>query len=401
MLENNYPLSRISVDIDRIDKTVFLNSVLEGQFNIKNITKGELCGDITSNVYGLRFIPSHFESNECIIRYEYEALYNIENINGEILIQSNGGEIIIPVSIYIKANELIENDFKINSLDSFVQYATAHFSEAKTIFFSDDFLEICNISSLNLIRLYKKLISSEHKQTAMENFLIASGKKETPTLKMIKPKIELLIKCFEDKKIKYKVPLNLVCNSKGWGSLDLSVSAKNNFKWLEVTTPNIKIDDIKNLSDLYISFIVDPNLIETKIVNNFIILDGGDFKISFELIIKKETIFSVETSKNYYEMNERGSIKIHNNSGEDIMLEIETYDKMIKFKSKKYFISAYAEIPFDITIYKTLEFRKVPVYSSTIAVKTIIKGTAYKKYLNIKIIDLRLKQIMINGDFYD
>lgn len=393
MFKNEYPLSMINVDIEEINADVFLNSILEGQFNIRNITKGELYGDITSNIYGLKFIPNHFESNECIIKYEYEALYNIENLKGRILIKSNGGERVIPININIKPNELVVDNFKINSLDSFAKYASVYFSQAKTIFFSDDFLEMCNISSLHLIRLYKKLISSEHKQTAMENFLIASCKKEAVVLEIIKPKIELLLKCFEDKKIKYKVPLSLICKAKGWGSLDFNISSKNNPKWLEITTKDIKIDDIKNLNTSEISFIVDSSLIDTKITNDFIILSNGTFSISFELVIKKETIFLVETSKNYYGMNERGSIRVYNNSKEDIMLEIDTYDKMIKFKSKKYFISAYAEIPFDINIYKTLELRKVPIYSSTISVKTNIKSKAYKKYLNIKIIDSRLKQI--------
>lgn len=392
-LNNEYPLSRINVDINKIEAFIFPNSILEGQFNIRNITKGNLCGKITSNIYGLEFEPDYFESNECTIKYKYKSQPYAKNIQGEINIQSNGGEIVILVTINIKPNELIIDNYKINSLDSFAKYASDNFSKAQEIFFSDNFLDICNISSLNLIRLYEKLILSEHKQRVMENFLIASDKKNAAILEIIKPKIELIIKCFEEKKIKYKIPLSVICKVKGWGNLDCLISNKNTSKWLEIITTDIKIDDVSNINDLEISFIVDPNLIETKIVNDFIIIANGNFKISFELSIKKESIFSIETSKLYYNINESGIIKVYNNAREDVMIEIDTYDKIIKFKSKKYFISSYAEIPFDININKTLEFRKTPIYNSTISVKTIIRGKVYKKYLDIKIIDSKLKQI--------
>lgn len=385
-IKYEYMLPILSIDIDKINIQLCPNSTIEKNFNIKNISKGMLSGNITTNIPHLSFIPNSWNENVCNIKYTYNSQYLKagSNLKGRAVVQSNGGELILPINIDITPNQTIINNKKIDSLDTFVDYAKDNFSEAKNIFMSKNFLEICNVIDDELFKLYKRLYLEVYKEIALDNFLIIMNKKQPVKLKSTEAKIELTVKPLEDKKIKYKLPLKI----EGWGTIESTISSKQD--WIEFSNSNISSINVSDGQLLDIFCIINTSIIKNKFNRGIIEIEGNTYNTALEITVKREPVFSVELSKNYYNMYDKGSIRIINNTGSDIKIEVDT-DKFIEFKSKKYFISAYAEIPFDIKFYKTFDLIKVPMYKTTILIKTIIGGKAIKKYIDIKITGTNLQ----------
>lgn len=379
-------LPLLSIDIDKIDIQLCPNSTIEKKFNIKNISKGMLSGNITTDIPNLKFIPNSWNENICSIKYIYNSEYlkTGSNLRGRAVIQSNGGEIILPININVIPNQTIIKNKKIDSLDTFANYAKDNFSEAKNIFTSKNFLEICNIKDDELLKLYKRLNLEVYKEIALDNFLIISDKKQPAKIKATELKMELMIKPFEDKKIKYKLPLQI----EGWGTIESTISSKQD--WIELPNTNISSNNVSEGQLLDVFCFINTSNIKDKVSRGIVDIQGNGYDTALEIVIKREPIFSVEVSKNYYNMYDKGSIKIINNTGSDVKIEVET-NKSIEFKSKKYFISAYAEIPFEVKFSKTFDLMKVPMYKTTIIIKSMVEGKAIKKYINIKIASTNLE----------
>lgn len=385
-IKYEYMLPILSIDIDKINIQLCPNSIIEKSFNIKNISKGVLLGNITTDIPNLSFIPNSWNENVCNIKYTYNSQYIKagSNLKGRAVLQSNGGEFILPINIDVISNQTIINNKIIDSLDAFVEYAKDNFSEAKNIFMSKNFLEICNITDDELFKLYKRLYLEVYKEIALDNFLIIANKKQPAKLKSTETKIKLAIKPLEDKKIKCKLPLKI----EGWGTIESTISSKQD--WIEFSNPNISSINVSDGQLLDIFCTINTSIMKNKFNKGIIEIESSTYNITLEIIVKREPVFSVELSKNYYNMYDKGSIRIINNTGADIKIEVDT-DKSIEFKSKKYFISAYAEIPFDIKFYKTFDLIKVPMYKTTILIKAIIEGKAIKKYIDIKIAGTNLQ----------
>lgn len=377
-IDYEYPLPCITTNIKQIKSNVC--GILEGNIIIENISEGVLCGNIFSDIPYLSFAPSIWEDNICEVTYTYDSQYlDIGTIiEGRVIIDSNGGEIVIPVTFNIVSKEILVEDKKIYNIDTFTEYAKTNFLKAKEIFTSKDFLKICNITDSNLCKLYNRLSLDVYKEISLDNFLIVSGKKQSAKIIALKPKTEIIIKCFESRKIKCEIPLQI----SGWGTIEATISSKQ--KWIEILNMSISNNNVSNGQILENCCIIDTKLITSKISRGYIEVISDSYSTELEIIIKKENIFDIQASKNYYYTDDTGNIKITNNMGTDIMVEIYS-DKCIKFKSKKYFISTYAEIPFEIKLPISLDLIKAPVYDTTIIIKMMLEGKQVKKYLNIKI----------------
>lgn len=316
------------------------------------------------------------------------------SIDGYAFIQSNRGEFVIPIKINVIPGRLKVDSNSIDSLESFAQYASQNFSEAVKIFQMDDFPKIFQSDNSNIYKLYRRLCIETRKSISLDDFLIAVGKKEAAKFDIIKKKVELPIKYFENKKIKYKIPLHMVSKIVGWGTLNATVSCRFNQKWIELSTKNILSDDVKKNNEFEINCTVDTSIINNMWESEILDICGNFGCASLELIVKRDSAFSIELSKSNFDINDAGFLKINNNSETDIVVDIDTYDRWIKFNSKKYIISSYAEIPFEINISKAFDLIRMPIYSATVSVKSIIKEKPFKKYINVNVIGSRLQQFM-------
>lgn len=385
----DYPLPKLYVDISTLKLNVPIDTQIEGSLHLKNTSYGTLSARVTTDIPNFRFIQDIICENECDIKYIYNPKYhNIGDIiTGRIIIESTGGEAVIKTTITIVKKEIKLNELKINDLKSFTRYAQTNFFEAQKLFNSSDFLKVCNIEDSSIIKLYRRLNMDIYKDTALDNFLIVTNQKEHAVIKLVKPKIVLKLKCFEDKKIRCKLPIKVI----GFGALEYIATSQSNAAWIEFSEAAIRKMYAKDGEMLEFSFIINPNLIEAQVARDLIEFKSPYHSEILELEIKKEAEFKAELSKLDYDMIDNGTIKITNNVGEDIVVEIGTYDKWIKFKSKKYFISAVAEIPFEINLIKSFDFSKIPIYSTTIMVKALIRKKVVKKYLTLKVINSKFK----------
>ena len=90
-----------------------------------------------------------------------------------------------------------------------------------------------------------------------------------------------------------------------------------------------------------------------------------------------------------FRYEDRGGIKVENNTGHDLTIEIESLDRFLRFKTSKYIVATTGEIPFEIrpTAFASAQrlFRKLPYVSTYIDIKAHCPGRIFRKrlYLNI------------------
>lgn len=371
MGKRQYPLPKISIDIDEINAKG--NTIIEGNFTIKNISQGVLSGKITSDIFDLKFTPDAFNENVCTIKYTYDCSHVNGSITGRAIIETNGGEVVIPITLICEK--------EVNNLNTFAECASKDFLKAKDIFISENFLELYNIKNSGLRKLYKRLNLDVYKEVALDNFLILTKKKEPTKINITKSKIELKIDYFENRKIKYNLPLEVV----GWGTLEATISADKKEEWFELPVTNINNNNVKNGEFLEVPYIIDTKFVKDNCLKSIVEINSNYFNEKLEIIIKREDLLVLELSKDCYNSMDMGLIKIKNNTGGDLKIDLDSAKKWVQFKSKKYFISSYAEIPFEVKFSKVFDLAKTPIYTTTIIVKATIDGKPIRKYIDVKI----------------
>lgn len=390
-IKYEYPLPRIKVDTDRINIKLPLGGSSKGKLNVKNLSKGVLSAKVSSNIIGLEFYPNIWSENSCDIMYIFDSSdYKMSQyLQGDAVIESDGGEALIAVSIEIFDKQVAVDSMAVKSLQDFVKLSQKDYYKAKDIFFSEEFLQICNIEDTHIINIYNRLKLEVYKEVALDSFLIVTEHKQYAKAIATRPQIDLAIKYYEDKKIKYKIPLKL----SGYGTIELHIAARYNVPWLDIQTTTLSSMNVAQEPIIDVVVIIDTKLIADKKVSAIIDITNDYFSDSVSLTVKREELFKVELSKKSYHMLDKGNVIFTNHSGEDLVIEIMASDEWLQFKSKKYFIAGYAQIPFEINLSKMFSLIAIPVYTTKITVKTVIKGRVVKKHIEVKITDNKLSKL--------
>jgi hypothetical protein len=390
-IKYEYPLPQIKADINEINIKVALGGSNKGKFNVSNLSKGVLSGKITSDITGLDFYPNIWTENSCDIMYIFDSSdYHLGiSLQGRAIIESDGGEVVISVTIDVLNKPIVKDSLGISNLKDFVNFAKKDFLKAKEIFSSDEFLNLCNIKDTHYINLYKRLNLEVYKEIALDNFLIATHQKSPVKVTLPRPIIDLAIKYYEDKKIKYKIPLKWA----GFGTVDMNLSLKYKTDWLELQTTNLSSVNVVDGQSVDAYVIINTKAIGDKKISNSIEIAGDHFSQCVTLSIKREELFKVELSKKSYNMYDKGNLIFTNHTGEDLVIELLVLDDWVQFKSKKYFISGFAEIPFEVNLSKLFDLVQTPIYTTSVTVKTIINGKSIKKHIEVKVADHKLKKI--------
>lgn len=233
----DYEIPKISVNIENenlnnknpkgIDKSFMPEELYEGTFQIVNIGAGKLKGILYSTSRHVKIKTKVFSGDKSVIRYVIDTCCLKEGmeINGEISIVSNGGEIEIPFHIKITEKQIHTYSGEIKNMFHFTDYVQKDYDHALRLFVSDWFAEFVAKDGILKTR-YEALRPGTDKSIALDEFLIAAGKKKAINIEVKQKELfyENLQKDYEDR---------LVLQKDNWGYVRAEIKSKGSFLELE------------------------------------------------------------------------------------------------------------------------------------------------------------------------
>ncbi|MDR3238911.1 MAG: DUF5717 family protein [Clostridiales bacterium] len=347
-----YPLPVLTVSTEKIQLEA--SQATEGGFVVKNTGGGLLSGQVFVIRPCLEFSPQRFEANE--VKVVYRAAPDLElaedEFVSEAVILSNGGEKRLPVSITFRSKSLLAKDKTvIDNLQDFAAYAqrlspltagnSGGVSPAAELMRTTAFRAMLSRCHFMFMEAYENLLKDQDRNRALESFLILSGFKKPLKLTVMKRDFIFKVKSAQRDLMYAQIPVR----KEGWGYLEDSVCLKGGAPWLKILTSLSQA--LKGAEQGAIAFSIDPALLPAR-CNTAKILVTDDPENHAAVTVVREPAIKVRASKEVYGVEEEGKLCLENQSGEDLLVEIQSSEKFVRFEAKKYIIAEYAEIPFTI-----------------------------------------------------
>ena len=380
-----YPLPSIQVDIEKI--AINMNEKNNGIINIKNIGGGNLCGYVVSNIDCIVFEQETFEGNNIMLQYTIQpSVYtNGDFIKSEIIITSNGGEVYIPVFINIATFDYLKcGDFIAYTIEDFYNYHLKNYIESIRIFYSYEFmLWLKNINYEN-IQIVEEILKDANKQRAIDNFFILANMKQKAYIQIMQKSFKY--KYFETTKnneIIGTIPIKII----GTGYLEEDVTLDDEIDFIKISKNKITNKDFDENGIYNLQFKIFKNKIQNFYERRKILFNKLKENVIIEII--KKTPIEILFEKQYFNTTDKGVVKILNNTEQEVVIEFVPKDTFIFFEGKKYVVSKYSEINFNIKLSGFLkaqmDFSKKPVLESEILIKAVFGDVVYKTQKNIYI----------------
>ena len=198
--------------------------VYEGCLTLKDSHGGPLRGLVYTSLMRLKLKTQGFDSVSPEIAFSFDArgLKPGRSVTGQITVVTNGGEYSLPVTAIIEKPYVMSSIGKIQNLDTFACLAYKNFTEAHEIFKGREMRRIIRYEAPFVQALYEKMRTWSLSELALEEFLVATKKKE-----------RLNITLSDDNKVYDSVPETgtdeVILFKNDWGSLSVSVSAEGDF----------------------------------------------------------------------------------------------------------------------------------------------------------------------------
>ncbi|WP_250277465.1 DUF5717 family protein [[Clostridium] colinum] len=373
-----YPLPNIQIDIDKI--AINMNEKNSGTINIKNIGGGTLSGNIISNTDCIILDKEEFYGNDINIEYRVvPSIYSSGDfIKSEITIISNGGQIYIPVFINILNFDYLEcGKNKIYTIKDFYQYYLKNYIDAIRIFYSYEFVLWLKNIKYKHIDVVEEILKDANKQRALDNFFILTKMKERAYIQIMQKNFKY--KYFTtrlDTEIIGIIPIKLI----GTGYFEEDIILEEDINFIKISKSKITNKDFDENGIYNLEFKILKNKIDSFFEKRKILFNKTNQSVTIELNRKNPVEILLE--RKYFTITDKGILKILNNTEEDIIVEIIPNDTFIHFEGKKYLVSKYAEIGFDVRLTGFLkaqmDFTKKPNLESEIFIKVIFGDNIYK-----------------------
>jgi hypothetical protein len=379
LLEQEAPI--LSTNTEKI--VVNVSKATHGQLYLKNIGKGTLKGAISCNNTNVTFKEEEFEGNNIKVVYKIDvSKYNVgQVIKTSATIISNGGEISIPIIIQVNAPSIETEDAIITDLKDFLQYAKKNYKQAQLLFNRNEFVSWLTYTEYPYLPIYDQISKDINKERALENFFILNKLKSRVKLKSKDQDITFSINHDSKETIQGEIIIKKSC----WGYIKEEIKSKNNSNWLSFNDTEVTANNFED--DVYLlKYSINTSLIQSNITTDEIII-GEDIKVPIQVRRKKIAYFNL--SKESFNFEDTGFIKIENHSNRDIKVEVSTKDSFLKFDAKNYYVNKTKEIPFSIKFtalqIAQTNIKKHPLVESEIYFKIIYSNKKYMKTLKITI----------------
>ena len=372
-----YPLPELTVDIDEINAET--NGVYEGSFFIRNTGGSRLAGQITSYNACAAFTPAVFEGAGRINYSVTAADYRVGDvIHTGAVITSNGGEKYIPVNLTVTAASIqTKEGVTIANMRSFLEYARLYPNQAANLLASPRFRELLARNRFEFIDAYEYILSDTNRMRAMECLLRLSGLKKSAKINVLQKYVEVRLKPFQREMYFGRIPIKM----EGWGYIEDNVIVKNSSKWLK---PLSTVSQAAEESGMF-NFSVDPALLRGRFASDTLI-----FADCAEAVVTavRQPYFHARANKESYGPGENGVIYVSNNTGMDLMMEIQPSQPFVQFEAKGHYIGGAADIPFQIRLtgFQSMALKKQPA-TALIDIRARVRDELVFRQLKIRIGD--------------
>ena len=219
-----YELPRISLSKDRIVASVEIGHRLSGRVSISNDAEKSMKGLVCSDNRMMEPVTNQFVGVSNSIEYVIHAenLENLTSVDGALTFITDCGEIELPYHIDVVAPTMPFGAEKIETPEQFAQLAVSRRKEALKVFCDAGFRPFLQFHEPKSLYLYDFLKKSSSDERAMEEFLVATGRKMPVSVSVSRASIEyndIRDAAFSDK-------LTLRMDNPGYVSVQVSSSAE-------------------------------------------------------------------------------------------------------------------------------------------------------------------------------
>jgi hypothetical protein len=371
-----YPQPKLKLSVKAID--IETPAGYEGAFTITNAGGSELEGEIHLDAKSVVFYPSKFKGNHTEITYSLnlDSYKPGDVLRRDALIHSNGGELLLPITIRITPPEIkTKEGHGISSLEDFYEYAGQSPIAARQLFNQWEFADWLSGQGYSQMELYEKFASDPNKERAVDNFLTVNGIKEKSRVFSEQRAVSVRIPPGQTEMLKGEI--SFTKPTPGYAEVRLSVT--EGAAWLSLGKDRLTSADFNAEGRASMPFVIMSSVLTLGLKNRYNIgyinaesenEVGGTYVIAIS-----ERPFKAELCGTRYKSEDGGILKVRNATGRDMMLEVTSADKNIRFAGTKYLIGKYAEIPFTVKPHGfQFGFRKPPLYETEIIVKTVGGG---------------------------
>lgn len=180
---------KISISVDKLSIQMERGRDYHGSFLVTSTNDVDMKGflQVTNPMMRLEASEIHGKSQQVEFYIREAEFAPYEEREGEIQILTNGGEFFLPFTIGAKTETSLDTELgKVQDLYQFANIAQINRKKALEIFCSPYFPNVLLRGQRETLFLYRQLCKSSSKEQAMEEFLLAQGKRkrqERPTEK--------------------------------------------------------------------------------------------------------------------------------------------------------------------------------------------------------------------------
>lgn len=274
-----YELPRILLSVRRLDVTVEAGKRANAQVIISNSANKSMKGLVYSDSRLVEVTTPQFVGTENAIRLTVHAelLSDKTERVGELTFVTDCGEEKLPYRIYVVAPSIASSEGSVDDLKQFAILARRQWSEAVRVFGDTEFLQFLRYHEPEHEFLYEVLGKSGSQENAMEQFLVATGKKLSEYVQCDKEKLE-----YEVGTTSFADHVTLVRNTMGYVSLQVTSTVP----FLVPEIERITMEHFRgNTFDL--RFVIAPDQMGYGKHYGALIIEGGNQRLELPIVCSK------------------------------------------------------------------------------------------------------------------
>lgn len=261
---------------DNIELNITKNVVCEQSFDIvsREVTKGV----IWSSNERVKIIDNMFLGTVSTIHYivDTNGLQKDDVIKGKFDVISNAGEYFLEYAFTVTAQFLKTNENDIADLFQFANFTRDYPEEAVAVFLSDNF-NILIENDTKLSNIYEALKKENNTGRAIEEFLVAAGKKSPVSINLCGDKERSYI-CSDDRRDTIALEKN------AWGYIEADICVEADF--ISMETKHISAQNFTG-NKCELAYIINYEKLHDGYNYGRIIINTYNHKIVTDIEVKK------------------------------------------------------------------------------------------------------------------
>ena len=229
---------------------------------------------------------------------------------------------------------------KIATLEHFLVYAQHSPVAARQLFTQKDFMIWLFNTGYPCMDMYEIFAADPLKERAIDNFLVFNGLKSKATIVANNKNILINIGHGDD-----VVTGGISLQRSGQGYVEGNLTVKSRGDWLKLSKDKISGADFDENNRAEIDYMILPENLSGRDVAVVDLKCSNPQQIYIHCAMARP--FEARLDKESYYFEDKGKLYLTNNTGRDLMIDIFC-ENFVKFEAKRYLISKYAEIDFDI-----------------------------------------------------